>query len=284
MNERVNYANNQGFRLLSAIVEQHGPLFTTEQAYELAGEQSLPRSRTRQVLSALAQSGWIERLKRGVYAVLSPAFSAENLHPYAIAAALVHPAAISHWSALAHHGFTNQIPPMVQASTTSKVITPEMRQGGAYRPRGRAVWRVLEMEFEFIQIQQKHFFGFNQEWVSTWHRVAIADPERTVLDMIAHPEIFGGIAVAIETLNTHLGSLDIQQLVSYTLRYDMGSVIKRMGWIFESLGISKEQLEPLQTYPVKNDYLLDMRGSQKGAINRKWNIIQNLRAEAANND
>lgn len=32
-------------------------------------------------------------------------------------AALVEPMAISHWSALAHHGLTTQIPPMVQAST-----------------------------------------------------------------------------------------------------------------------------------------------------------------------
>jgi predicted transcriptional regulator of viral defense system len=230
------------------------------------------------------QSEWLIRLKRGVYAVQSPAFSAENLHSYAIAAALAQPVAISHWSALAHHGFTNQIPPMVQASTTSKIVTPEMRQGGAYRPRGRSVWWVMEMEFEFIQIKEKHFFGFDQEWVSTWHRVAITDSERTTLDMVAHPEIFGGIAVAIETLNTHFESLDIQQLVSYTIRYDTGSVIKRMGWILESLGISKEFLEPLQNYPVKNNYLLDTRGPDEGTFVRSWNITQNLRGGLSNHD
>lgn len=282
MGNQDNYAQNQGLLLINTIVENHGPIFTTDQAYSLAREQALSKSRTRQVLSALAQSGWIMRLKRGVYLVQSPAFAAENLHPFAIATALIQPIAISHWSALAHHGFTTQIPPMVQASTPSQVITPEMRQGAAYRPRGRAVWRVLDMEFEFIQIRQKQFFGFNLEWMTSWNRVSITDPERTMLDMVAHPEIFGGITVAIETLNSHIEFLNIEQLVSYSLRYEMGSVIKRMGWILESLGISSDQLSPLQTYSVKNNYLLDTQGLQKGKTNRRWNIIQNITGEIYN--
>ncbi|MCJ7701005.1 MAG: type IV toxin-antitoxin system AbiEi family antitoxin domain-containing protein [Anaerolineales bacterium] len=282
MGNQDNYAQNQGLLLINTIVENHGPIFTTDQAYSLAREQALSKSRTRQVLSALAQSGWIMRLKRGVYLVQSPAFAAENLHPFAIATALIQPIAISHWSALAHHGFTTQIPPMVQASTPSQVITPEMRQGAAYRPRGRAVWRILDMEFEFIQIRQKQFFGFNLEWMTSWNRVSITDPERTMLDMVSHPDIFGGITVAIETLNSHIEFLNIEQLVSYSLRYEMGSVIKRMGWILESLGISSDQLSPLQTYSVKNNYLLDTQGLQKGKTNRRWNIIQNITGEIYN--
>jgi predicted transcriptional regulator of viral defense system len=282
MNDQVRYAQNQGTLLLNAIVGNYGPLFTTEQAYEVAVEQALPRSRTLQLLSALAHSGWITRLKRGVYAVQSPVFSSENLHPFAIATALIQPAAISHWSALDHHGFTTQIPPMVQSSTPSQVITPEMRVGATYRPRGRAVWAVLEIEFEFIQIQDKHFFGFNEEWVTSWHRVSITDPERTMLDMVAHPEIFGGIAVTIETLNTHLGSLAIDRLVAYALRYDMGSVIKRMGWSLEALGLPMDHLESLRTYPVKNNYLLDTRGPQKGETDHRWNIIRNLTGDHTN--
>jgi predicted transcriptional regulator of viral defense system len=281
MSHQENYAQNQGLLLINAIVENLGPIFTTDQAYALALEQALSKSRTRQVLSALAKSGWITRLKRGVYIIQTPAFAAENLNPFAIATALVQPLAISHWSALAHHGFTNQIPAMVQASTPSKVITPEMRAGTAYRPRGRAVWRVLNIEFEFIQIRKKQFFGFNTEWVTSWNKVSITDPERTVLDMVAHPEIFGGITVAIETLNAHIDSLNISQLVSYALRYDMGSVIKRMGWILESLGISSDQLGPLQTLSVKNNYLLDGRGPKKGEIDR-WNILRNIPGEIYN--
>jgi len=82
----------------------------------------------------------------------------------------------------------------------------------------------------------------------------------------------------------HFGLLDIQQLVSYTLQYDMGSAIKRMGWALEAFGISMDFLDPLQNYPVKNNYLLDIRGSDEGEFVRRWNIIQNLGGGLSNND
>jgi predicted transcriptional regulator of viral defense system len=144
------------------------------------------------VLSQLAAAGWIERLKRGAYAVRAPLFDAE-IHPFAVAAMLVTPCAISHWSALAHHGFTTQIPPMVQATTPAAVVTPEMRQGTAYRPRGRAAWRALGLEFEFIHVPARRFFGFEEVWVSRWHRASLTDPERTVLDLFAMPQVFGAL-------------------------------------------------------------------------------------------
>ncbi|MGC9335424.1 MAG: type IV toxin-antitoxin system AbiEi family antitoxin domain-containing protein, partial [Anaerolineae bacterium] len=210
------YAQSQGMTLLNHVVEQVGPLFTTEDAKTAAAALNLPPERVRALLSQLAQAGWIERLKRGSYAVTTPILGA-TLHPYAVAAALISPLAISHWSALAHHGFTTQIPPMVQASTTATVVTPEMRQGVAYRPRGRAAWRALGLEFEFIQVQEKHFFGFREQWVSRWHRVAITDPERTVLDLFAAPQVFGSLRVGLEILEAELHRLDVEKLSAYAL-------------------------------------------------------------------
>jgi len=49
----------------------------------------------------------------------------------------------------------------------------------------------LEWEFEFIRGLPDRFFGFQNIWVSQWHRVAITDPEHTVLDLFAMPQIFG---------------------------------------------------------------------------------------------
>jgi len=85
------------------------------------------------------------------------------------------------------------------------------------------------MEFEFIRVKQDHFFGFQQEWVSSWHRVSITDPERTILDMVAHPRLFGTLGMALETLEAHLERLNTERLVEYALRCDVGAVIKRLG-------------------------------------------------------
>lgn len=99
------YAQSQGMTLLNRVVEQVGPLFTTEEAKAAAAALNLPPERVRALLSQLAQARWIERLKRGSYAVTTPIFGT-TLHPYAVATALISPLAIRHWSALAHHGFT----------------------------------------------------------------------------------------------------------------------------------------------------------------------------------
>ncbi len=274
----MGYAGSQGLALLNQIVSDVGPIFTVAQAQAAAKTLGLSTTHVRALLSRLARGPWLARIKRGVYAAQGPLLATE-IHPFAVAAILVTPSAISHWSALAYHGLTTQIPFTVQASTPQKVVTPEMRNGNAYRPRGRSVWRALGMEFEFVQVKQRHFFGFQEEWVSRWHRVRIADPERTVLDMVAYPQIFGSISVAMETLETHLEQLDLSRLVSYALRYDVGAVIKRLGWILETLGVDNAVIAPLQAYPVRTYYLLDTAGSSDGIPVARWRIRNNLRGE-----
>ena len=275
----TGYAQSQGMALLNRVVEEVGPLFTIEEAQTAAAALDLTPQRVRALLSQLAQAGWLERLKRGTYAVTTPVFSAA-LHPYAVAAALVSPLAISHWSALAHHGFTTQIPPMVQASTTATVITPEMRQGAAYRPRGRAAWRALGLEFEFIHVQEKRFFGFQEEWVSQWRRVAITDPERTLLDLFAAPQVFGSLQMGLETLEAQLHRLDPDKLAAYALRYEVGAVIKRLGWALETFGAPESAVAPLQAYPLQTYSQLDPTGPSGGTPITRWQLRNNLQPEA----
>ena len=274
----TEYGQSQGMTLLNQLVEEIGPLFTTEQARTIGAELDLSPQRVHSLLSQLTAAGWIERIKRGAYAVRTPLFGAE-IHPYAVAAMLVSPLAISHWSALAHHGFTTQIPPMVQASTPASVVTPEMRKGAAYRPRGRAAWRALELEFEFIHVQSKHFFGFQEIWVSRWHRVRITDPERTILDLFAMPQIFGSLQIGLETLETHWPELDVDTLARYALRYDVGALIKRLGWALETLGAPEETVAPLRTYPIQAYSQLDPTRPAGGETITAWQLYHNLELE-----
>lgn len=274
----TGYAQSQGMTLLNQLVEEVGPLFTTERARTIGAELNLSPQRVRSLLSQLTAAGWIERIKRGAYAVRTPLFGAE-IHPYAVASMLVSPLAISYWSALAHHGFTTQIPPMVQASTPASVVTPEMREGTAYRPRGRAAWRTLGLEFEFIHVQSKHFFGFLEIWVSRWHRVRITDPERTILDLFAMPQIFGSLQIGLETLETHWPELDVNTLARYALRYDVGALIKRLGWALETQGVPEETVAPLRAYPLQAYSQLDPTCPAGGETITAWQLYNNLKLE-----
>ena len=270
-----NYAQAQGLQYLEAAIQQFGPIFTIDQVETLI-DQDIPRSSLRWYLSALIRSGRLEPLKRGTYALKNPPPGTE-IHPFAVAMALVQPAAVSHWSALAHHGFTTQIPKMVQISAPGKVVTPEMREGKVYQPRGRTVWRALGVEVEIIHIQPRAFFGHQKIWVSSWNQVAITDPERTALDLVARPEVFGGLPAALDILEEILPRINLQGLVRYGLDYQVGAVIKRLGWCLENLGVAEDLLIPLQQIPVSNVTLLDARAPASTFINDLWQVNENLR-------
>ena len=272
----ISYSNSQGIQLLESAVNAFGPIFTLDQVSALPDTQRLTRQQMRKLISKLAQSGWIEIIKRGTYAVKSPLYSGD-IPPFAIADALVHPMAISHWSALAHHGFSTQNPSMIQASTPVKVVTPEMRRGKAYHPRGRASWRAFDLEFEFIHVKKDRFWGFEKQWVNAWSQVDITDRERTVLDLIVRPDLFGGIRAASEIMEGTLTQIDLSRLVAYAVRYDVGTVIKRLGWLLERMGAEANQLTPLQSYPVTGNVLLDPTQPRSEQTNPFWQINENLK-------
>ena len=280
LSTQTGYAQSQGMKLLESTAQELSPVFSLEQLKPLADRQGLSTSHLRKLVSVLAEAGWIEILKRGAYALRSPMLT-ESIAPFAIAAILVQPMAISHWSALAHHGFTTQLPAMIQASTPRKVVTPEMRRGQALRPRGRAVWRAMDFEIEFLRVQQKHFFGHQTIWADRWHQVSITDPERTALDLIARSDIFGGMRAALELFEDALPRIATEKLISHALQFDVGALIKRLGWLLEKLGNSSNAQDPLQAYSVSNYYLLDPQNRATGVRNARWHIIENL-GEAPN--
>ena len=94
-------------------------------------------------------------------------------------------------------------------------------------------------------------------------------------------ECMDTIGTAIETIETHLDQLNPEKLVSYALRYDTGAVIKRLGWILETLGASPAVIEPLRTYPVRSYYPLDPTGPPGGPPIARWKVRDNLRGENA---
>jgi predicted transcriptional regulator of viral defense system len=275
MSLTTNYAQFHGLRLIETALQQFGPIFTIEQLEGLC-DQAAPRSRLRWTVSALIRSGRLEPLKRGVYALKNPPPGME-IHPFAVASILVKPSVISHWSALTHHGFTTQVPRMVQISTPGKVVTPEMRQGKSYQPRGRAVWKAAGIEVEIIHIRPRSFFGHQKIWVNSWNQVAITDPERTALDLVARPEVIGGLPAALDILEEILPRLDLPKLVGYGVVYNVGAVIKRLGWCLENLGADPSLLVPLQRVSLSNKTLLDPRAPASAIVNERWQIVENLR-------
>ncbi|MBN1246486.1 MAG: hypothetical protein JXC32_02455 [Anaerolineae bacterium] len=114
--------------------------------------------------------------------------------------------------------------------------------------------------------------------------MAITDPERTLLDLFADPQIFGSLQVGLETLEAELPRLDAAKLVGYALRYDVGAVIKRLGWALESLGVPESVTAPLLAYPIQSYSQLDPTAPPNGTPIARWQLRNNLQPETGHAD
>ncbi|MGA2742968.1 MAG: hypothetical protein ABSG65_36715 [Bryobacteraceae bacterium] len=230
-------------------------IFSIELAREFSSRVGLNAPYLTEALYHLRRNRWIVPLRRGLYAISLP--GAVPIHEFEIAMALVHPAAISHWSAMHHHNLTEQIPRRVFVSTT---------QGSAPR--------VASTTCQFVQVKPEHFFGAEQIWIGE-ARVSITDLERTLVDGLWMPRYCGDFAEVLHAFEVAAAHLDLDKIVGYALRLG-GTIAKRLGWVLEQQGIGLDRLLPLQRAPIKGYRKLDPSGPRKGPYRARWMIQENL--------
>lgn len=270
------YAGAQGLALMGRLDERGRPVFSTADAVAVGAAGSLTRRQVHQLLSRLEAAGWIRRVKRGLYAVTGKLPGSSAPHDYLIATALHSPSALSHRTALHLHHLSEQAPRIITCTTTAKVVTPAMRSGRARRRRGASIWDIDGLHVQYVSVRRERFFGVEKTWIDERTRVDVTDRERTVLDLFADPARSGGFGEALAVLEEHHSDLDLEKLVSYTLRLGVAAVAKRLGWALEEVGVSGAVLAPLLAVPVKGLQGLDLRRPRRGAVIARWKLIDNL--------
>ncbi len=133
------------------------------------------------------------------------------------------------------HGLTEQVPQVVTAVTTRKVVTPSMRKGASSRTGSRHTWEIQGVRYAYVSVKKEHFFGIENVWVDQNFRIPMTDKERTILDGFISPRRFGSLSEILGILHDHVGVLDTERLVAYALRYGKASVAKRLGWALEQI-------------------------------------------------
>lgn len=259
-------------RLLSA--EGHR-IFSIETARKNSKRVALRDPYLRQALYHLRRNGWIIPLRRGLYAISSAAPGVLPTHEFEIAMALVEPAAISHWSAMHHHGLTEQLSRDVFVSTT-RTSVPRVRGGKA--ADSHPGYPVAGTVYRFIQMKPRYFFGAQKVWIGE-ARINMTDPERTLLDGLAMPKYCGDFAEVLHAFEVRRPQLDLQRIIGYALRLG-GAASKRLGWVLERQGIALAELRPLEDLPVTSYNRLDASGPREGPYNARWMIQENLEGRA----
>ena len=251
-------------KMEAAFLAQIGAkrFFTIEEARQILGHHK--GDPTSQFLERLKSKGWIIRIKRGMYVAVPLSAGEETnpqVHEFHVAMHLVNPAAIAYWTALNHHGMTEQLPRTVFIATNRFV---------RYPPK-----EVLWFSYKIVSLRPHRYFGIVQDWVEDGP-FNITDKEKTIIDGLDLPEYVGGVGEIAKALRTSWKQLNKDKLFQYAVRMGNAAVVKRLGFLLETLQL--DEAEPLRQHAQqsKGYPLLDPRLPRKGKHSRRWGLLVNV--------
>lgn len=221
-------------------------------------------------LAHWAENGWLRRVRRGLYIPVP----VEAEHPESwsqdamvVAAAVWSPCYFSGWTAAAQWGLTEQVFRTTVVKTVRRVRRSEVH--------------LLDADYLLVHVLEQSM-GWGLE--SVWHeevQLRVADPARTVVDVLDAPRIGGGIRHAADILGSYLDEHDPQLLVEYGDRLGNRAVFKRLGFLVEALGRQEPALtEACLARLSAGVALLDPDGPRSGPRVPRWSIRANVRVRA----
>jgi predicted transcriptional regulator of viral defense system len=245
------------------LSEDGHTIFTVERARRFWGGAAY----TTNVLGRLESKGWLRRLERGTYLIIPlEAGPTRDWSESAlvIATHLIQPAAVAYWSALHYWNMTEQVPRTVFVQST--------------RRKHRRRIEILGIPFRFVTVVETKFFGVIQRTLSG-KPIYLTDREKTLLDAADRPDLSGGIDQLAQALRVTYPDVDWQRLDEYLIRFGIGSLTKRLGYLVETLELPipdrKERLANWQRSLSAGIVLLEPGGGRTGRIVTRWRLRVN---------
>ncbi|MBI3686936.1 MAG: hypothetical protein HY241_06245 [Actinobacteria bacterium] len=185
--------------------------------------------------------------------------------PLVLADAVWGPCYATGWTAASHWGLSEQV-----FRTTVIKTTQRVRQSAQH---------LLDSDFLLTHTSPESLtWGVRQEWRAE-RRVRIADPARTVVDVLDDLRLGGGTRLAAEILSAYLEEHDPDTLVRYGDRVGNRTVFKRLGFLGEQLGADQRLLADCEARPSAGFPLLDPTLPGRGARSSRWRLVVNLRLD-----
>lgn len=223
----------------------------------------IPPDTAREIASRLTEKGWLERLFPGTYLIV-PLSAGEagvyTTHEYLIASHVAEPMYIGYYSALSHHGLTEQVP------RTVYVVTPT-------RAQSRDVHGV---PYRVTTVVERKFFGFEPTSIEGM-TVQVSDLEKTLVDCADHPEFCGGLrelATAMHTADER--GCDWGTVGEYLERLDNGAATKRIVYLADQLGIDLPTREALVASFTSGYSSLDPTRPDTGSTDSTYRLRINV--------
>jgi predicted transcriptional regulator of viral defense system len=181
----------------------------------------IERREAAKLLSRWQGQGWLRRVGHGLYvSVPLDLASSEQVvtDPWVLVPTLFGQCYIGGWTAAHHWELTEQLFNDILVFTTRRITAKQVTaQGAAFSPHS---------------VNPKRLFGLKTLWRGST-TVAISDPARTLVDMIAVPEVGGGIDHVLDCLSSYLKgkTADRDLLIRHAAQFGNGAVFKRLGFL-----------------------------------------------------
>jgi predicted transcriptional regulator of viral defense system len=226
-------------------------------------------SALKELLSDMVKRGLLMRLKKGLYYIIPYEQEAEAFMPdwHLIAEHLTRETKhyIGYYSALQIHNLITQ-PSLKEQIVVAKQMRP-------------STIKIKNTSFQFIYHNEKHFFGSKKIWIDSFNKVECSDLEKTFVDCLFKPDYAGGIVEVAKAIYTSKDKIKFDKLLEYTERFKSQAVIKRLGFLLETLEIESGIIKKLQKAKTASYILLDTELPKSGKMISRWSIRQNLETE-----
>ena len=217
-------------RRLSAVLNEAGDVVRID---DVVNALDVSRAEAAKLLSRWTNQAWLRRVARGVY-VPASLTTLGSIHvlddPWILVPPLFDPAYIGGRTAAEHWDLTEQIFRDIVVMTAQTVRQKTQQHHG--------------VQFSLTHVRPEKIFGTTSVWRGR-SRVTVADVHRTIVDMVADPELGGGIQHVADCLSVYFKSAGRNEdlLIRYAVRLGNGAVFKRLGFLAERADTGPELLE-----------------------------------------
>ncbi len=233
------------------------------------------RSRAARKLASLANRGWAERAKRGLYLVrpleVAPGERTVAEDPWIVADEVFAPCYIGGWSGAEYWNLTEQIFRPILVVTAANVR-------GQYED-------LLGHTFRLFRVPESRIsaLGVKRVWRGST-QVAVSTPERTIADCLRNPELCGGIRHVADVMGEYgrREDRDFDELGDVMAEVATGAAWKRFGYLAELLwpetaGLADRARKNL----TKGNAQLDPAVDRKGDLLTRWRLWINVPVQGA---
>ena len=251
--------------LISSLYSLDKTIFTLEDVENITGLRDVA---TRDFAKRLMKRNIIARLKPGKYIIVPQELgeTAKYIGNWYVAGREIVKSPdyyISHYSAMDIHNMLTH--PLIKV-----FITTPVQQYKKQRTVGNTT-------FEFIYTNFSNIWGVKKVWVTNSEQVRVSDIERTIIDCLYRPKYCGGIIEIVNGLWMKKEEIDFDKLRKYVKKFNRIVVIKRLGYVLESLGLQDAKyLNQLRTKINNKYYVLDPLLLTEVTYKNSWKLIANI--------